>query len=132
MIKKVRGVAVRVSDQDRALEFYVDKLGFRKKVDVQSSDGYRMLDLEIPGAETWLAINRQVSSVETAPYIIFEADDLLATCEDLRLRGVEFIEAPTMQSWGGYLAVFVDPDGNRFILVEAGPPKALEHSRGPE
>ena len=49
--------------------------------------------------------------------MVFECDDIRTTYEELRGRGVEFTEEPTLQSWGGIQAQFKEQDGNGFVLV---------------
>ena len=49
--------------------------------------------------------------------VVFECDDIRTTYEELRDRGVEFTEEPTLQSWGGIQAQFKEQDGNGFVLV---------------
>lgn len=50
--------------------------------------------------------------------IFFETTNITQTVEDLKQRGVQFIEEPAKQSWGEYKAIFADPDGNEFSLIE--------------
>ena len=56
--------------------------------------------------------------VGTFSGVVFECDDIRTTYEELRNRGVEFTEEPTLQSWGGIQAQFKDQDGNGFVLVQ--------------
>ena len=49
--------------------------------------------------------------------IVFETDDIRATFEEWKARGVRFTEEPFMQSYGQMQAQFTDPDGNVFVLV---------------
>ena len=55
-IVDVRTVGVPVTDQDRALEFYVEKLGFAKQLDVPFGDGKRWIEVAPPGATTTIAL----------------------------------------------------------------------------
>src|ERR1700687_4402062 len=55
-ITQVATVAVPVSDQDRAIEFYVDKLGFEKRLDVPFGDGDRWIEVAPPEAPTTIAL----------------------------------------------------------------------------
>jgi hypothetical protein len=55
-IDKVGTVVVPVSDQDRAIEFYVEKLGFEKRADVSFGDGYRWVEVAPADAATTIAI----------------------------------------------------------------------------
>ena len=51
------------------------------------------------------------------PSIVFGCDDTEATYRDLTERGVKFTQAPTQMAWGAF-AIFVDPDGNEFVLAQ--------------
>ena len=123
MITNVAVVGVFVSDQDRALDFYVTKFGFEKRADEPMGDGQRWLEVAPPGATT-----RVVLSPATEEWgadrlgqfagIVLEPDDIDATYEELSARGVEFTEPPTDQPWGGRQALFKDQDGNTFVLVQ--------------
>ncbi|MBV8550133.1 MAG: VOC family protein [Acidobacteriaceae bacterium] len=120
MITKVKFVGVCVRDQDRALQFYTQKLGFKLRTD-HPMGPQRWIELEIPGAETGVVLftpqgqeDRIGSFVNTS----FHCDDLEATYEELKSRGVEFATPPTVQPWGKF-AIFKDPDGNSFVLGKA-------------
>lgn len=49
---------------------------------------------------------------------VFDTADIAATHEQLAAKGVQFIEEPTKQEWGGIQAQFADPDGNHFVLIQ--------------
>src|SRR3954454_14491966 len=55
-IAKIGVVCIPVSDQERAIDFYVDKLGFEKRADVPFGEGYRWVEVAPPGADTTIAI----------------------------------------------------------------------------
>ena len=55
-IRKIGTVCVPVSDQERAIEFYVDTLGFEKRADVPFGEGYRWVEVAPAGADTTIAI----------------------------------------------------------------------------
>ena len=109
MITRVSSVGIRAGDQDRAVDFYVGKLGFQKRRDVPMGRDGRWIEVAPPGAETAL--------VPFTPGLVFACDDIQATYEELRRRGVEFTEAPTSHPWGHW-AQFRDPDGNEHALIE--------------
>jgi lactoylglutathione lyase len=109
MITRVISVGVRAGDQDRAIDFYVGKLGFEKRRDEPMGPDGRWVEVAPPGAET--------AVVPFTPGLVFACDDLQATFEELRGRGVEFTEEPSEQPWGRW-AQFRDPDGNEHGLVE--------------
>ena len=109
MITRVSSVGIRAGDQGRAVDFYVGKLGFEKRRDEPMGADGRWVEVVPPGAETAL--------VPFTPGLVFACDDLQATFEELRGRGVEFTELPADQPWGRW-AQFRDPDGNEHALIE--------------
>ena len=109
MITRVSSVGVRAGDQDRAIDFYVGKLGFEKRRDEPMGPDARWVEVAPAGAETVV--------VPFTPGLIFACDDIKATFDELRGRGVEFTEEPSEQAWGR-LAQFKDPDGNEHGLIE--------------
>ncbi len=120
MIKRVKFLGICVSDQERALKFYTEKLGFTVKTD-QPIGTQRWIELEIPGAQTGIVLftppgqeNRIGSFVNTS----LECENLDATYQELTSRGVEFANPPQDQPWGRF-AIFKDPDGNSFVLSSA-------------
>lgn len=123
MIKRMKLSSVWVADQDRAFDFYVNKLGFEVKSDITTPDGYRWLEVRPAGAETTLGLAKlDPASTEKPsglPNIIFEADDIMATYEVLKAKGVEFVDLPDKQPWGWW-GSFKDPDGNVFGLGQQG------------
>ena len=109
MITRVASVGVRAGDQDRAVDFYVGKLGFEKRRDDPMGPDGRWVELAPAGAETAL--------VPFTPGLVFACDDIQSTFEELRRRGVEFTEPPATHPWGRW-AQFRDPDGNEHALIE--------------
>jgi catechol 2,3-dioxygenase-like lactoylglutathione lyase family enzyme len=123
MITNVAVVGVFVSDEDKALDFYVNKLGFEKRADEPMGDGLRWIEVAPPGATTCIVLTRgygdwSQEKVGQFAGIVFEPDDINATYQELSARGVEFTEPPTAQPWGGVQALFKDQDGNTFVLVQ--------------
>lgn len=118
MIRAVKFVSVPVTDQDRALEFYTAKLGFAVATDQPMGPGARWIELRIPGAETRLVLWKpQAGQVQPGGFMnmAFVADDVVRTYEELAARGVEFTQSAKVESWGTS-AIFVDPDGNQFVI----------------
>jgi catechol 2,3-dioxygenase-like lactoylglutathione lyase family enzyme len=118
MIKAVKFVTVYVSDQDAALAFYTEKLGFTIVTDQPMGPDARWIELKIPGAETGIVIAKpfQPENVVGAfMNMAFVADDVRKTYDELSARGVEFRQPPKTEPWGTS-AVFNDPDGNSFVL----------------
>ena len=123
MITNIAVVGVFVSDQERALDFYVTKLGFEKRADDPMGDGQRWLEVAPPGATTRIVLSHATEEwgadrLGQFAGIVFEPDDIDATYEELAARGVEFTEPPADQPWGGRQALFKDQDGNTFVLVQ--------------
>jgi predicted enzyme related to lactoylglutathione lyase len=122
MITHVAVVGVYVSDEDRALDFYVNKLGFEKRADEPMGDGLRWIEVAPPGAATRIVLTRgygdwSPEKVGQFANIVFAPDDIDATYQELSARGVTFTEPPTRHPWGSE-AQFVDQDGNGFVLVQ--------------
>ena len=118
MIKGIKFLGIPVSDQDRALTFYTQKLGFTVSTDQPFEGGQRWIELSIPGAETGIVLftpkgheDRIGTFVNTSLW----TDDADATYADLKEKGVEFTTPPTKQPWGTF-CIFKDPDGNSFVL----------------
>ena len=121
MISHVAITGFAVGDQEAALAFWVDKVGFEKRADHPYEGGMRWLEVAPPGAATRVVLSpaSEHDPVRVAPVPVmgFEADDVRATYEALTARGVEFVEPPAAQPWGTQ-AVFRDPDGHLFVVVQ--------------
>ena len=118
MIKGVKFVSVPVTDQDRALAFYTQKLGFRVLTDQPFDGKQRWIELSITGAETAVVLftpEAHESHIGTFSHATFYCDDAQKTYEALSARGVEFSGPPQKQPWGTY-AMFKDSEGNRFVV----------------
>jgi predicted enzyme related to lactoylglutathione lyase len=118
MIKSIKFVSVYVSDQDAALAFYTQKLGFTVVTDQPMGPGARWIELKIPGAETGLVIAKPMMPehrIGGFMNMAFAADDVRKTYDELSARGVEFTQPPRTEPWGTS-AIFTDPDGNTFVL----------------
>jgi catechol 2,3-dioxygenase-like lactoylglutathione lyase family enzyme len=121
-INKVGVVVVPVTDQDRAIEFYVDALGFEKRADVPFGDGYRWVEVAPADAATTIAIvppppGKPTGNVETG--IGLHTQDIDAVYEDMKARGVDV--DPEISRMGDPvppLFWFRDPDGNTLMVVE--------------
>jgi catechol 2,3-dioxygenase-like lactoylglutathione lyase family enzyme len=120
-IRDVAVVSVPVSDQDRARDFYVNKLGFELKRDDSSVPGMRWVQVGANGAPTTLTLVTWFDSMPPGSLrgLVFTTDDLDADYARLTARGVEFESPPQRQPWGTE-AVFRDPDGNQFVLQATG------------
>ena len=118
MIKRIKFLGIPVKDQDRALRFYTEKLGFRILTDQQFSEKQRWIELSIPGAETGLALftpEGHEDRIGTFMNTSWEVDNVEKTYEELAARGVEFAGPPQKQPWGTS-AILKDSEGNRIVL----------------
>jgi catechol 2,3-dioxygenase-like lactoylglutathione lyase family enzyme len=116
-VTRVGTVVVPVSDQDRALEFYVGTLGFEKRVDGFYGEGARWIEVAPPGAATTIALvpSGDVPGIEVS----FATQNAAADHAELRARGVDADEALIeMGDFVPPMFTFRDPDGNRFRMVE--------------
>jgi predicted enzyme related to lactoylglutathione lyase len=118
MIKSVKFVSIPVRDQDQAISFYTEKLGFQILTDQAFDERQRWIELRIPGSETRVALFTppgHEDRIGTFSNVTFMTDDIDRTYRELKERGVEFSAPPSRQPWGQF-AKFQDPDGNQFVL----------------
>jgi predicted enzyme related to lactoylglutathione lyase len=118
MIRAVKFVSIPVRDQDLALTFYTEKLGFQILTDQAFNDQQRWIELRIPGSDTKVALFTppgQEDRIGSFSNITFMTDDIDRTYRELQERGVVFTAPPTKQPWGQF-AKFQDVDGNQFVL----------------
>lgn len=117
-ITRVGTVVVPVSDQDRALEFYVGKLGFEKRVDGLYGDGERWVEVAPPGATTTIALVPE-QGAPAGVEVSFATQDAEADHAELQARGVDAdAELIRIGEFVPPMFTFRDPDGNRFRMVE--------------
>jgi catechol 2,3-dioxygenase-like lactoylglutathione lyase family enzyme len=118
-INDIRTVGVPVVDQARALAFYVDKLGFDKRLDVPMGEGARWIEVAPPAAATTIALIRAhdgvPAGVETG--IRLTTSDADANHADLLAHGVD---ADDVLRWPGVPPMFAfrDADGNGLEIIE--------------
>ena len=132
MITKMNHVRIFVLDQDSAYDFYVNKLGFKVHTDAPMGPGMRWLTVcppEQPDLEiTLMKIEdgmmfkgntaqqmKEMVKNGTFGFGVFECNDLYATYEELKAKGVEFTKPPTKEFYG-FEALFKDDSGNWFSL----------------
>ena len=118
MIRGFKIVSIPVRNQDLAIAFYTQKLGFRIHTDQPFNDRQRWVELSIPGAETMVALftpdghEERIGGFYPAT---FWCDDVQKTFDELTAKGVEFVGPPRKEAWGRF-AMFKDQDGNQFVL----------------
>ncbi|MCW3013383.1 MAG: glyoxalase [Solirubrobacterales bacterium] len=119
-ITDMRTVGVPVTDQDRAVEFYVEKLGFEKRLDTPVEQfGGRWIEVAPPGAAITIALVPTREGVPTGVEtgVRFTTEDAAAVRTDLQTRGVDVGE---LLRWPGVPPMFAvhDQDGNGLEIVE--------------
>lgn len=124
MISSIHSTTVLVSDQEKALDFYTNTLGFEKGIDTQMGPEMRYLTVVPPGATTMLVLGHESwgsmgAGKQTG--ISFVTPDIDQTYETLSARGVTFKGPPEMMPWGQKATWFSDPDGNEFFISNEMP-----------
>lgn len=136
MDAKVQQVTIVVRDRAAAHEFYTQKVGFETKTDVELPGGNRWVSVGPRGQELELALFQLGSPVSPeqkrwadgwapgkTPPIVLRVSDCKATYEELKARGVEFVQPPVEYPWG-VSTTFADPDGNLFSVNQPPAPRA--------
>ena len=116
-ITDIRTVGIPVTDQDRALAFYVDTLGFEKRLDAPISPTMRWIEVAPRGATTSIALTEADPTAAVDTGIRFVVPDAETEHAAMRDHGVTVSE---VLRWDGVPPMFTvdDPDGNRFYVVE--------------
>jgi serine phosphatase RsbU (regulator of sigma subunit)/catechol 2,3-dioxygenase-like lactoylglutathione lyase family enzyme len=141
---RIHAVRVFVRDQDRALRFYLDVLGFRLAFDARLYSGERWVAVAPPDGSTVLSLvaprqrSPEFKLIGRATQVVFVTEDVPAKFREWRKRGVRFAHPPRLRriqyersagggeaaiarqqpaAWGGVFARFEDVDGNSFSLV---------------
>jgi len=126
MINCVGTVSVYVSDQQRAKEFYVNKLGMELRQEAELFPGAtnKWIAVAPKGAKTEIILylpdenwEHYKGVVGQSQSITLDVTDFDATYTELKGKGVEFANEPDRQPWGTS-AFIVDSEGNRILLVE--------------
>jgi len=125
---KIKLTSVYVDDQDKALRFYTEVLGFAKKADF-SQGPYRWLTVasteEPEGTQLQLALNnnpvaktyQQAMFQQNQPAAMFFTDDVKGDYEQIKARGAEFTMSPT-EVTGSTIAMLKDTCGNLIQLTQ--------------
>jgi predicted enzyme related to lactoylglutathione lyase len=117
-ISHVSVITIQVKDQDEALRYYTECLGFEARMDVPMGEGMRWVTVAVPGSKTEFTL--VTGSMGGAPLgsntgVVLETDDIDAAYRELSGRGVRFTKEPSREFFGGW-AELVDQDGNGFGL----------------
>ena len=133
MSQGVGMVGLYVRDQDEAVEFYVEKLGFKIHTDMRNGD-YRWLTVQHPDQPSFqlglfkpqspvldegsAQALREIVAKGAMPPLVLEVDDCRAAHDRMKARGVEFTQEP-VERYGSVDAGFRDPSGNGWKMIEA-------------
>jgi catechol 2,3-dioxygenase-like lactoylglutathione lyase family enzyme len=133
MSQGVQVVGLYVRDQDEALAFYVEKLGFKVHTDVRNGE-YRWLTVQhpeqpsfqlglfVPGPPVLDAATAQsvraIVAKGAMPALVMSVNDCRATYHQLKDKGVEFTQEP-IERYGKVDAGFRDPSGNGWKMIQS-------------
>jgi uncharacterized glyoxalase superfamily protein PhnB len=133
VIDAIGGKVVMVSNQAAALDFYVNKLGLQKKVDMNFGS-MRWLEVAPVNSETTISLmepspkimppevaEAAKRSIGTPTGLWFYTNDIRGTFAELKAKGVN-ISQPQKQDWGGIMSIIKDLDGNEYQLISAPEP----------
>ena len=137
MTQGVEVVGLYVRDQDEALAFYTEKVGFRVHTNVQNGD-YRWLTVQHPDQPTFqlglfkpgppvldeatAQAVRAIVAKGAMPPLVLVVEDCRAAYERMRANGVEFTQEP-VDRFGTVDAGFRDPSGNGWKMIQARKPR---------
>ena len=141
---RIHGINIYVRDQDRALNFYLNQLGFQLAFDARLQNGQRWVAVSPPEGNTLLMLivprknSPEQKLIGRATHVVFVTEDVAARVREWASRGVRFIGTPRLNRirydetqtsraegviigkerpiWGGAVARFRDADGNTFAL----------------
>ena len=138
MLKAVTKIDLFTTNQNEALAFYTEKLGFVIRDDITNGD-FRWLTVSLPSqpdvqfvlldlksddheltkaeADTIMSLLRDG---KLPPSPVIETDDIQKVYEEFTAKGVEFIRPPTARPWGSSDAQFKDNSGNTWLLLQSG------------
>lgn len=126
MTQHIGAVALLVHDYDRAIAWFIEKLGFILVSDTPLSPSKRWVLVAPPGGGTQLLLAKAATPEQAARvgdqtggrvFLFLHTDDFQRDYADFTARGVTFLEKPRVESYGT-VAVFEDLCGNKWDLVE--------------
>lgn len=131
-MRRIGCFALVVDDYDRAIDFYVNALGFELREDralgaMSGNPAKRWVVVAPPGAETGILLAQAANDAQRARIgdqtggrvgFFLHTDDFRRDHAAMLAKGVRFLETPREETYGT-VAVFVDPYGNRWDLLES-------------
>jgi uncharacterized glyoxalase superfamily protein PhnB len=143
MIDSLGGMVVIVSDQQKAIEFYTQKLGFELRSDTPfgggSTEGIRWVEVAPKASQSTISlmvpnpmmmsdgveIEAIKKSIGAETGIWFYSNNIQSTYEELKSKGVD-ITAPEKQEWGGIMSKVKDQDGNSYSILSSLPQPSIK------
>jgi predicted enzyme related to lactoylglutathione lyase len=119
-ISQVGRVIITVTDQDRAIDFYVSKLDFEKRADIPYGDGNRWVEVAPPGGAASIALVPPMGEGDSGKHtgIALDSDDVEAAHKELQARGVD-VDAEIMRGPDTPSMFWLrDQDGNVLLVVQ--------------
>jgi uncharacterized glyoxalase superfamily protein PhnB len=129
MISKIMRITLMVRNQEEALNWYTEKLGFQKRADFPMGIGARWITIA-PAHDADLEVvlqppdwfhgeerQRKAAQIGHNPTMVLRVDDCRASCAELAARGVDVVSPPEQTPWG-LQAVVRDLYGNDLVLLE--------------
>ncbi len=123
---RIELIFVPVSDVDRAIEFYVDRVGFTLDMEARVDEHTRFVQVTPPTSQCSIAFGEGISEMTpgTQHSIQVVVPDAEAARQELLGRGVDASEVQTL-AWGSFTS-FADPDGNTWALQQLPPPGSYD------
>jgi predicted enzyme related to lactoylglutathione lyase len=118
MNTNIATVGIYVADQDRALRFWTQQIGFEERRKISMGNGFFWLEVAPKGAQSGLVLypkELMTNWAELKPSVVFQCEDIDAVCAALKKNGVVFEKELEQMPWGKF-ASFLDLDGNEFGL----------------
>lgn len=134
---KLTHVTVVVKDQEKALAFYTQKMGFEKRADYTQPGHPRYLTVGAKGQDLEVVLWPAGAEADRMPpshqqpgngtRTVVQVEDCRGMFRDLKKQGVHFRAEPLEETWG-IAADLTDPDGNPFTIYQPRPPAASDWS----
>ena len=126
---KIELIFVPVTDVDRAIDFYVDKVGFSLDIQARVDENTRFVQVTPPTSACSIAFGEGITDMNpgTQHSIQVVVPDAEAARQELLARGVDAPEVETL-AWGSFTS-FTDPDGNTWTLQQLPPPGSYDETQ---
>ncbi len=128
MVTNISSFTIKVDNQEEALAFYTEKLGFEKRADMPMGPGARWITVAPRDAQVELVLQptdwfqgeereQHLAQIGKSATIVFRVDNCRETCKALAERGVEILDQPKDLPYG-VQAIIKDLYGNSWVLLE--------------